>query len=716
MRLSRNETIFVGFGVSVIIAFSYLFYYDITKKITGSGELIGTITFKRKTAQRKYSSRVVWEDVGQNMPVYNNDSLRTSDLSEAVIKLNDGTEIRMDESSMILLSYAKEGLEIDFAQGSIKADRGSVSDAGLKNINIKSGETKVSLGKSDVSMSRDSGNDLSLTVNKGTARVRIAGDREETINENQKVIASLDDMRVFDIKIRLLTPLNNKNFITPSSETRVEYSWVSVPKNYELFLETSPSISFSEITLKKKPKENTDFLLMKKGIYYWRIKAVDMYTKKIEYSEVRRFSIITDEEINQISPAKDESISYREKLPSVGFIWSTSDIASSYTLKIYKDPEKKNLLKSVQTQSASAVIDEMQPGAYYWQVEKESSIEGGGSLLPGRISKFNVVLSAKVGGPDLMYPPDKKVFNTQTIKKNPLTFSWKVNREIAKYRLYISSDMNFKNASETQETENNYVRYNREFKTGKYYWRSAGVLKNGDLTEYSALRSFDVIDFQKIDLAIPLNGANIISNDSNESIPVDFSWKKGDVEGNFVLELSENENFSSIYKKIPGRDFARSIEVKPGKYFWRVRLENETGGESAKSSVFSFSAYTGLTLPVAESPINGAVVDIMDVDALMFRWNGVKDANLYRIGLYMIKGGRAVNVVQKETLYTGLGMRELNKLDAGNFFWTLQAFETDPAGKKILRKSPEARFNFNIKIRQLEKPKIKNKKVLIIGD
>jgi hypothetical protein len=716
MRLSINETVFVGLGVTVIIAFSSLFYYDITKKISGSGELIGTVTFKRKTAQRKYSSRVVWEDVSQDMPVYNNDSLRTSDLSEAVIRLNDGTEIRMDESSMILLSYVKDGLEIDFAQGSIKADRGNVKDANLKNLNIKSGETKVALGKSDVSVSRDMGRDLSLTVNKGTARVKIAGDKEEVINENQKVIASLDELRVFDIKIKLLTPVNNKNFITPSPETRVEYSWEPVGKNFELFLETSATNSFSEIFMKNKPKENRDLLLMKKGIYYWRIKAVELKTKKIEYSEVRRFSIITDEEITQISPAKDETIKYRDKLPSVSFIWSTSDIASSYNLKIYKDPLKKEILKSVQTQSASAVIDEMKPGSYFWQVEKESTIEGAGNLLPGKISKFNVAMSAKVNGPDLMYPPDKKVFNSQTIKKNPPVFSWKVNPEISKYRLYVSSDMNFKGDAETEETENNYLKYNKEIKSGKYYWRSAGVLKNGDLTEYSAPRSFDVIDLQKIDLAVPVNGANLVSGDSGELIPVDFSWKKGDIEGNFILELSRDEFFSAIYKKSSGKDFTRSIDISPGKYFWRVRLENETGSETAKSPSFSFTAYSVFPLPSATTPVNGAVVDMMDIDALIFRWNGIKDANLYRVGLYMIKGGRAVNIVQKETAFTTLGMKEFDKLDVGNFYWTLQAFETDQAGKKIIRKSPEARFNFKIKLRELEKPKIKTPKILIIGE
>jgi hypothetical protein len=385
-------------------------------------------------------------------------------------------------------------------------------------------------------------------------------------------------------------------------------------------------------------------------------------------------------------------------------------------LKLYKDANKKELLKSVQTQSASAVLDEMKPGAYYWQVEKESTIEGAGNLLPGKLSRFNVMMSEKVKGPELMYPPDKKAFNTFTIKKNPPVFSWKVNPEITKYRLYVSPDASFKNRTDSEETENNYLKFNKEFKTGKYYWRSAGVLKNGELTEFSQPRSFDVIDLQKIDLALPANGSNVVSNNAGDSVPVDFSWKKSDIEGNFILDISKDENFSAIYRSIPGRDFARSVDVGPGKYFWRVRLENETGSETAKSPTSSFTAYTGFPMPAGTAPVNGAVIDMMDFDALIFRWNAVKDANLYRVGLYMIKGGIAVNIVQKETAYTTLGMKEFDKLDVGNFYWTLQALETDNAGKKIIRKSPEARFNFKIKLRELEKPRIKTTKKLIISE
>ena len=49
----------------------------------GDLEKVGTITFKRQIAQRKYGSQVIWEEIEKNTPVYNNDSIRTAEESMA---------------------------------------------------------------------------------------------------------------------------------------------------------------------------------------------------------------------------------------------------------------------------------------------------------------------------------------------------------------------------------------------------------------------------------------------------------------------------------------------------------------------------------------------------------------------------------------------------------------------------------------------------------
>ena len=79
-----SDFIVVGMSFVIISTCSFFLYANFTKKIeVGNVKKIGTITYKRKVAQRKYSGQVVWEDIEQNNPVYSNDSIRTSSISEA---------------------------------------------------------------------------------------------------------------------------------------------------------------------------------------------------------------------------------------------------------------------------------------------------------------------------------------------------------------------------------------------------------------------------------------------------------------------------------------------------------------------------------------------------------------------------------------------------------------------------------------------------------
>lgn len=128
MKFLTSDSIVVGASALLITSLSIFLYADFNRKIdAGDARQIGTITFKRQVAQRKYLAQVVWEDVEQDVPVYNNDSIRTATNSEAVIHLGDGTDINIDENSMIMLSTLENEININFEHGTISANRSGVS-------------------------------------------------------------------------------------------------------------------------------------------------------------------------------------------------------------------------------------------------------------------------------------------------------------------------------------------------------------------------------------------------------------------------------------------------------------------------------------------------------------------------------------------------------------------------------------------------------------
>ena len=105
MRSLHSNLIVVGIGTAIIVIFSLLFYFDITRKVdAGDAEVVGTITFRKRVIQRKYSTQVVWEDVEQNAPVYNYDSIRTAEGSVAVVRIKDGTQFTVNENSLVTVA------------------------------------------------------------------------------------------------------------------------------------------------------------------------------------------------------------------------------------------------------------------------------------------------------------------------------------------------------------------------------------------------------------------------------------------------------------------------------------------------------------------------------------------------------------------------------------------------------------------------------------
>ncbi len=169
MRSLNSNTLVPVAGAVIIAVFSLLLYFDMKGGRTSSqSEEIGTIVFKRQTAQRKYAEQVVWDDLAQSVPVYNYDTIRTADMSEAVIKLKDGTEIALNENSMILLVMSSDDASVEFMRGSIAANR---DDTGRK-LNITAGGAVVSLGEGALNLARGRGEGLDVTLNRGSALVK----------------------------------------------------------------------------------------------------------------------------------------------------------------------------------------------------------------------------------------------------------------------------------------------------------------------------------------------------------------------------------------------------------------------------------------------------------------------------------------------------------------------------------------------------------------
>ena len=151
-----------GCGYSV-----YQFWLSLNKALTKNEEQIATITFKYKTAQRKFEDDLIWDRLQQHSPIYDGDTIRTAPMSEATIYFNDGNVMNLYENTLAQVRLNDDGTnEIDFDGGQIEIQTSKTS--GMK---IKSGTSLVNIekGTSVATDKTSSGSkELNVQVQSGT--------------------------------------------------------------------------------------------------------------------------------------------------------------------------------------------------------------------------------------------------------------------------------------------------------------------------------------------------------------------------------------------------------------------------------------------------------------------------------------------------------------------------------------------------------------------
>ncbi|MCE9499391.1 MAG: FecR family protein [Leptospira sp.] len=153
----------------------------------GDNPVIGELTFKKYKAQRKFDSQVVWDEINAKTLITNRDTIRTGDLSDAVLTLKDGTKIELQENSMVYLDFSDKDININFAYGTISANRGEGLKSDGSVMNIKSGEmaVQVSSAGGDLKLTKTSDEAVKVQVEKGEAKVLQEGGGEKIIKQNE---------------------------------------------------------------------------------------------------------------------------------------------------------------------------------------------------------------------------------------------------------------------------------------------------------------------------------------------------------------------------------------------------------------------------------------------------------------------------------------------------------------------------------------------------
>ncbi|MCB1141818.1 MAG: FecR domain-containing protein [Leptospiraceae bacterium] len=695
-KKDRSFFLIVLFSILTVF-FSVLLFINMTR-ITEEGDnpVIGKLTFKRKTIERKFDLQVIWDDVESGVEIRNRDTIRTGDYSDAVLTLMDDTKISINENSMIYLDFSDSNT-INFSYGSMSLiNKGKGGSSNSESLKITTGDKVLEVGNSEIALEKKGKEELKLEVKEGKAKI-ISNGKEQVLNTNQVATLTQEEIQVKEVRLLPISPDDGSIHTGSSALVPIDFSWQTTGDIPKLRLEFSGDSRFSKLSrIIDVTGKTSAQIQMEPGRYYWRLASGTKKAK--EYSGFQKIQVLSMIPPRFISPKNNQNFSYTNLPPLIEFFWNKNESFIEYKIEISGDSGFSNIIRKLSTINNHITIDKLEEGKYYARL---SAITGNTEIEPVQSQSISFEIENKLvpDPPKLFQPENNQKINLFSIQKGLVDFSWKDSSEIVEYNIQVSGTKDFSNPVFSQKLSENYLKPTLNITPGLYYWRVQGISKNNKLSDYSKPFVFQIADQEKLETLLPANDS-ILTND----LPVTFKWKKINSYPNFLLEISKTKKFDSIFMTKKVNSYLEKIAIpEEGNYFWRLKLLSKTGEEivSSDTNTFRIESFKD---PELISPTNDEKLDMSKNDSIVFRWKEDPKAIYHIVKVYQLNPGKNKLITKPiKTKNSYFKLLDISKLDEGKFLWTVQSF-FESAGKQI--KSEEVQNKFTIYLSEKPEPPV----------
>ena len=710
IKSKQNDSLFKYFVITIFICLigafisSALFYKGFFRALTKlNEEPIATITFKYKTAQRKFLERVVWDRLRQNSPVYNGDTIHTENLAEATVYFIDGNVMNLSENTMAQVFLSEDKLltaeltdgyaTVDAGEAGagvvlvadgmeIALEAGSSVGAGIESKSKSSGVVgESSLEKEEVQKETEEKRGLSVQVLKGNAVVQSEDGTKVDVVEGQGIAF---DKQGQSLPVLVVTnPLpNSKVLSTTEEKVLVPFKWnfgeTKISENQKVYLTVAIDKDFENVVaLEDITNQNEKQIQLDAEKYFWKVSVVEDATKeKVLTSQSGKLQIIKSLKPNQIVPAENASFSYRSRIPSIRFMWGEANQATSYKVEIATNPSMENPIVEQRTNLTSLIISTLEFGNYYWRVTPYYTINNLGFANPSEVKSFSVERKSVLKKPSLYVPLDNGIVNTDE-EIGSIAFSWKRESEAESYIVKIANNSELKNPFIIETTKDNFFTFDtknveKKLKDGKWFWSVTVQDFEGTLSEAADIRTFFAMKGKpEQHLIEPFDGFKVA-----DSFVFDtkFTWKKNFPESfESYLQISKNQDFRKIEKeeKVLGNSFS-GANLKEGVYYWRLKSVNTIDGSEFVTSGRKIDVVGNLAAANLIEPTEKIIA--RENVPCEFKWSEVSDASYYKLMIYKKSDNKLVleDVIYDTEYKTDLFHNSIFE-DKTMYRWELQA-------------------------------------------
>lgn len=706
--LSQYRSVSSAFLIAVLVCLAgasssfMLFTRSFFETLSKHEAPIATISFKYKTAQRKFIDVAVWDRLKQKSDLYNGDTIHTSNLSQATITFIDGNEMVLADNTMAQIFLLPESFSASVLSGSAYVE--TAESAGFV---LESSGKKVALEtNSAVNIEKGAGGDM-MQVYSGGASISDESGTFMSVGEGSVVSVGGSAPDASAPRLSVENPRPNQNYLYHSEGATIipfKAKFSNVEAMTKFVLEISCDKNFSTVV------ERKEFLALEidslsvslgGGIYYWRISPADEGSSYSSVTVSGKIRVIQSIPPVLLAPADGYTFNYRKRLPAVRMIWSESAAASSYRLTVSKSADFSSPVVEMRSSTPSCIISTLSEGTYYWKAEPFYSVNKIGFSSSSETGVFRIEQKGALPAPSLYIPTDGSIIDSGTDAKSTL-FSWRFENEAVKYKIeFFKGDSSV--AERTEYATDNFISVNgSEFAQGKWSWRVCQVDNENNESAPSQKSAFySMAGKPELKVIEPADNYSV-----SESLVRDmvFTWKKVVPNGvSTEMEIAADSGFSNIVKVVPADGYsAVGISLDTGAYFWRIRAHSPGGDFDLSTPPRQFSVIGNLDASTLIDPVGRAVA--RDTQPYSFKWDEVDGADYYKFSLRRIGDGK---ILYEDTVFdTSLDIDMYfgeHFIDKESYHWEVQAKANAVPGVVSRRSGKLAEANFQlVKLKPVE--------------
>lgn len=682
---TKGDTLFVVLVLGVVLSTSWVLLQAFNGIAgTGSTQIIGTIIFKQKVAERKFSSQALWGRLESKSPVYNFDTIRTGTGASAVVTLEDGTQIHLDEETMVGLELQQKAFSVSLVAGKVAAQRHqaiasttfSLISRGV-GVTMENGQVNLTSRAGSVSVQADT----QVRVTSGGQTSSLGPDQTATLAEGTAPV-------VHPQPLALLEPPDQSYVVGDTALQAVSFRWQGLA-GIPVTLQVVQGSDFSRVDAPIRSTQGQARIDLAEGSYSWRVLAEDGTP-----SASRRLVVFRGERPLPIEPQGIQGVAEPDTA-LVGFSWAPSSDATAYRLEIFDAAKPTEVLRSLTTTLRALSVASLPEGKYLWRAVGLYAFAN--AELAGPTRAFEIHRFQKLPSPVANASLSQTKARFSLLDKADSSLGWESVPSAEGYEVVIARDSEFRNVVATTRTTTNTLGRPSNLEAGEYYWRVRALTRDL-VSDPSAVQRFAVVS------SLPLQGLSprsVIEGSRNLSV----TWSDPNHGQRYSVELSQNEGFTRIESSLdipvtqnpasPVRSAPFPWD-RPGAFFWRVKLLDAAGSVLATSPAVAFVVVGGLPRPTLLAP--GPLVDTNEVPVVTFRWEPVAGANLYRLALSRTLAGRPQVIYRAETSQTVLNLDRWDLLALDPYVWSLTAVTVDQG--RDIQVSPSAAGSFSLVERQ----------------